>query len=156
MYQRHRKDACERCGGSPDHVHHRDRDRGNGDPANLETLCGSCHSAEHRGSWHVDRRLFVDEAKRERVEVRCSSEQLASWKAAAGAVPLGRWMRRVLDNEVAGRPVPSEYERRSLREAAARAAKAVVDEPVVVTTPRASAARPFRPDFGSRLKEGKK
>ena len=39
---------CERCGeGPPLEVHHRDRDRANNDPANLEAICKSCHIREH-------------------------------------------------------------------------------------------------------------
>ena len=42
---------CERCGnGPPLEVHHRDGDRANNDPSNLEALCGGprgCHAREH-------------------------------------------------------------------------------------------------------------
>ena len=39
---------CERCGdGPPLELHHRDHDRRNNDPANLEALCPGCHIAEH-------------------------------------------------------------------------------------------------------------
>lgn len=39
---------CERCGtGPPFEVHHKDGDRGNNDPENLEALCPPCHLAEH-------------------------------------------------------------------------------------------------------------
>lgn len=39
---------CERCGDAgPMEIHHRDRDRTNNDPANLEALCRGCHLAEH-------------------------------------------------------------------------------------------------------------
>jgi hypothetical protein len=53
-YRRHLKDACERCGFAPTdprqlHVHHRDRDRTNNAPENLETLCANCHALEHVG-----------------------------------------------------------------------------------------------------------
>lgn len=51
MYSRSRKfakAACERCGGIDRlHVHHRDRDITNNDPANLETLCVVCHNRHH-------------------------------------------------------------------------------------------------------------
>jgi hypothetical protein len=47
-WRRFRKDACERCGGTRFLVvHHRDRNRRNGDPSNFETLCKRCHSIEH-------------------------------------------------------------------------------------------------------------
>lgn len=45
---KHRKAACERCGATERlHVHHRDRDRTNNDPTNLETLCVLCHNRHH-------------------------------------------------------------------------------------------------------------
>lgn len=49
----HRKPACERCGFNPENklnldVHHRDRNRKNNSPENLETLCVGCHRLEHR------------------------------------------------------------------------------------------------------------
>ena len=40
---------CERCSGAwGEHLHHRDRDPFNREPANLEVLCGPCHRDEHR------------------------------------------------------------------------------------------------------------
>jgi len=55
--QRHRKDACERCGTTVGlQINHRDRDWGNDDPANLETVCGSCHM---KGHWQEPGRLFT-------------------------------------------------------------------------------------------------
>ncbi len=43
-----RKDACEQCSGKKFlGVHHKDRNPKNNDPANLETLCNSCHMKEH-------------------------------------------------------------------------------------------------------------
>jgi hypothetical protein len=51
MYSRSRKHAkpnCERCGTTDRlHVHHRDKDITNNDPANLETLCVLCHNRHH-------------------------------------------------------------------------------------------------------------
>jgi 5-methylcytosine-specific restriction endonuclease McrA len=51
MYSRSRKYAkpiCERCGTTERlHVHHRDEDITNNDPANLETLCVLCHNRHH-------------------------------------------------------------------------------------------------------------
>jgi hypothetical protein len=42
-----------------------------------------------------------------RVEVRCTAEELARWKQAAGAIPLSRWIRlqceRTLDRR---KPLP--------------------------------------------------
>lgn len=41
---------CNRCGDEGDlHVHHKDRDKSNGDLSNLEILCPSCHMSEHHG-----------------------------------------------------------------------------------------------------------
>jgi 5-methylcytosine-specific restriction endonuclease McrA len=53
LYRPYKTNHCERCGVVPNdpgrlHVHHIDRDRRNNDPANLMTLCRSCHRAEHR------------------------------------------------------------------------------------------------------------
>ena len=40
--------ACERCGATRHlHVHHKDGNYTNNDPANLETLCERCHGKEH-------------------------------------------------------------------------------------------------------------
>lgn len=48
IYRRYRKDKCERCGSTLNLcVHHRDRNRFNNVPENLETLCKSCHQKEH-------------------------------------------------------------------------------------------------------------
>jgi 5-methylcytosine-specific restriction endonuclease McrA len=51
MYSRSRKHAkpnCERCGTTDRlHVHHRDGNITNNDPANLETLCVLCHNRHH-------------------------------------------------------------------------------------------------------------
>jgi HNH endonuclease len=42
---------CERCGYAQHPeilvVHHKDRNRGNNDPANFEVLCPNCHAVEH-------------------------------------------------------------------------------------------------------------
>ncbi len=47
-WRRGLKDSCERC-ESTAHllVHHKNRNRKNNDPSNLETLCKSCHLCEH-------------------------------------------------------------------------------------------------------------
>jgi 5-methylcytosine-specific restriction endonuclease McrA len=51
-YTKHKGEVCERCDFVPEHprqldVHHRDHDRKNNAPANLETLCANCHRLEH-------------------------------------------------------------------------------------------------------------
>lgn len=39
---------CERCGTENElEIHHRDGDRENNDPGNLELLCKPCHNREH-------------------------------------------------------------------------------------------------------------
>ena len=47
-------ESCQRCGFVALHpaqldVHHKDRDRTNNTPTNLETLCANCHRLEHAG-----------------------------------------------------------------------------------------------------------
>lgn len=43
-----RGDRCETCGATKNlHAHHRDEDPANNDPANIATLCGSCHLKWH-------------------------------------------------------------------------------------------------------------
>lgn len=48
---RARGTKCERCGvaayGRNIHVHHKDRDRKNNEPDNLEVVCWDCHKKEH-------------------------------------------------------------------------------------------------------------
>lgn len=56
--------ACHRCGDADPlamgeqrlspllHVHHRDRNKTNNDPANLEVLCRRCHWTEHGRPWY--------------------------------------------------------------------------------------------------------
>jgi hypothetical protein len=43
---------CAECGCSIFavlEVHHKDKDRSNNDPSNLEVLCANCHTLEHKG-----------------------------------------------------------------------------------------------------------
>ena len=47
-----RKTNCLRCGATEDLcVHHKDEDHYNNTPSNLEVLCMSCHSKEHKKAW---------------------------------------------------------------------------------------------------------
>lgn len=51
-YRKYRRSLCERCGLPSRNtrqldVHHKDRNKANNDPLNLETLCRSCHIKEH-------------------------------------------------------------------------------------------------------------
>ena len=48
IYIRQIKESCERCDSKRKLVvHHKDRDRKNNEPSNLETLCRRCHHFEH-------------------------------------------------------------------------------------------------------------
>jgi hypothetical protein len=48
IYRKQRKDSCERCGSTKFLcVHHKDEDRSNNVPSNLETVCKRCHQIEH-------------------------------------------------------------------------------------------------------------
>lgn len=79
-----------------------------------------------------------------RVEVRCSAEELAQWKAAAGDVPLGRWIRRLLN----GAAVP--WERRLKAEIERELVKRGYMGPLDATGVPANAEigkSSFRPDF---------
>ena len=43
-YTQHKKGACEQCGSKKNlMVHHKDGNRKNNEPSNLQTLCWSCH-----------------------------------------------------------------------------------------------------------------
>ena len=58
----HKADSCEVCGPTERlHVHHKDRNHENNDPANLATLCASCHLKLH---WREDRDVRMAAAKR--------------------------------------------------------------------------------------------
>jgi hypothetical protein len=50
-YKQYKKPHCERCGfvghSCQLDVHHKDRNKYNNDPSNLETLCANCHRLEH-------------------------------------------------------------------------------------------------------------
>jgi hypothetical protein len=51
--RKHKQPTCSECGTDNDlHVHHIDRNPANNDPANLQTLCSSCHLKLH---WREDR-----------------------------------------------------------------------------------------------------
>ena len=50
------KTECEKCGGkSRLGLHHKDRDRTNNSPENLQTLCPRCHTSTH---WSEDKKAW--------------------------------------------------------------------------------------------------
>ena len=52
-----KKDACASCGTTENLcVHHKDEDHTNNVPSNLEVLCMSCHSSQHKQAWWDARR----------------------------------------------------------------------------------------------------
>jgi hypothetical protein len=75
--RQHRKpmcEMCEMCGTATDlHVHHVDRDPWNNDPANLRTLCSSCHLTLH---WREDREKRL-------AALRGSEAVAAAWRGAS-------------------------------------------------------------------------
>ena len=47
-YTKYKKDSCEICGSKENLcVHHKDKNRHNNHPSNLQTLCRKCHTKEH-------------------------------------------------------------------------------------------------------------
>ena len=48
-YQRYKKNYCEKCKTFTKKlaVHHKDKNRNNSNPENLETLCYTCHNNHH-------------------------------------------------------------------------------------------------------------
>ena len=52
MLKKH--NACQICGSKKNlELHHKDENRGNNSLKNLQLLCKSCHSKQHRGKeWH--------------------------------------------------------------------------------------------------------
>lgn len=82
------KIACERCefdGEDALEIHHRDRNRTNNIPANLETLCANCHRIEHR--WEQPRRYRRRALDAARFLLERSSP--AIWQAVDEAVERG-------------------------------------------------------------------
>jgi hypothetical protein len=78
-----------------------------------------------------------------RLEVRCTDEQLARWKEAAGEASLSSWLRAAADAFVEEREVFTAVPLGSFSGGLVR------DVPSVPAPVRPE----FRPDFGSRLKE---
>lgn len=59
-YRQFLKPSCEKC-NSENHllVHHKDENRQNNSPGNLETLCRACHQAEHGHWWNLYQTVFI-------------------------------------------------------------------------------------------------
>ena len=62
--RRFRSSSCGRCGATANlAIHHKDGDWRNNDPSNLETLCGSCHTALHHSQGDLVTRRPVKPCK---------------------------------------------------------------------------------------------
>jgi hypothetical protein len=65
-YRKAQAGTCERCGSRRFLlVHHRDRDRTNSDPSNLESLCKRCHQVEHGAGRHLRRTKLTEDQVRD-------------------------------------------------------------------------------------------
>lgn len=81
--RKHRKPACEECGTKTTlHVHHVDRNPANNDPANLRTLCASCHLQLH---WREDQDVRMAAAQK---AVKTATERGALMRQRSSD---GRW-----------------------------------------------------------------
>lgn len=82
--RKHKAQACSECGAIADlHVHHKDRNPANNEPANLMTLCASCHLRLH---WREDRE--------KRMEASRKAQATAAARYGASTRPRstdGRW-----------------------------------------------------------------
>lgn len=59
-YSRFQKKKCNRCPARSDLlVHHKDRNRRNNAPSNLETLCRPCHTREHKVEMDLGRGIYT-------------------------------------------------------------------------------------------------
>ena len=69
--RKHKATACALCATTVDlHVHHNDRNPANNDPANLTTLCASCHLKLH---WREDRAKRLAAVNREAARTGAST-----------------------------------------------------------------------------------
>src|SRR3970282_53385 len=69
---------CERCGlDEPLVVHHRNRDRTNNSPENIEILCANCHYKEH-GIGRLNANAARKRAAGAKVEGRKEHQRLES------------------------------------------------------------------------------
>lgn len=64
-YRKHLREKCEKCGSHETLlVHHKDEDRYNNNPENLQTLCKRCHQIEHECQKNLPRKEKLAELKR--------------------------------------------------------------------------------------------
>jgi hypothetical protein len=133
--------SCTGCGHSGPgwqfEEHHPDRVAR---PKFTVTLCIPCHREVTR------RERSPAGTQSARFELRCRADQLERWQAAAGDVPLSRWIRNVCNEVAAGIPVVSDPGVPSGTVEVRDGGKTVG---VITGVARTS----FKPDFGSRLKE---
>jgi hypothetical protein len=84
-----------------------------------------------------------------RFEIRCTDEELARWRVAAGGVPLSKWVRGVLN----GNGVVQTVGMRAAVERSRSDGSAVRPGEVGYEFATQHVVPVFKPDFGSRLKE---
>ena len=69
MYREYKKDTCEKCPETANLlVHHRDGNRYNNDPSNLETLCKRCHQVEHECHKNLPDRKTLSSLKKKQAK----------------------------------------------------------------------------------------
>jgi hypothetical protein len=128
--------SCTGCGHSGPgwqfEEHHPDRVAR---PKFTVTLCIPCHREVTR------RERSPAGTQSARFELRCRADQLERWQAAAGDVPLSRWIRNACDEVAAAGDVRDVVLPRTVEPSFSGVAK---------LRPAESS---FKPDFGSRLKE---
>jgi hypothetical protein len=68
--KQHHPNLCARCGARAALVHHKDENRSNSDPSNLEMLCKRCHQLEHQCARNLPKVVVF----KPRVCVECTSD----------------------------------------------------------------------------------
>lgn len=89
-----KKSSCERCASIKKLVvHHKNRDRANNKPSNLETLCQLCHIQEHKAEIAVSQRnpevnkrrgAAISKARTGKEYPKTSEALKAMWQTDAG------------------------------------------------------------------------
>lgn len=65
-YAQYRKEECERCGSTKNLcAHHKDHNRVNNEPSNIETLCKRCHQVEHEAGKALPKGEALSKIKKE-------------------------------------------------------------------------------------------